>query len=100
MDEALNQIAQTAYERLAALRDQEADLKARLANIQKEKPQAEAAIDRVELLRSGGIKLPQFACVNCYVVHDRKTEMRPIASDSDVDLMRCRECGHEIEIHS
>ncbi len=94
----IRDIADTVYVRFAALRDQEADRKARLADTQKKKLELEAAVDRVELLRQGGVELPAYSCVNCYVFHDQISQMSQIPSDTGIDLFRCRTCEHEMEI--
>lgn len=80
------------------LRDEESNLKVRLADTQEKKAQLEAAVARAQSLLKGNVDLPQNPCINCYVFHERFSSMTPIPDVNGVNMFRCQTCGDELHI--
>ncbi len=95
LPEKLADIVETAEARLAKLNEEESRIKSRLAEMQPEKAELNAASERIELLRSGRHELIEYGCPNCYVFHGIDFEMTPMPSERDhVDLFRCHMSGY------
>jgi len=98
MNTELNEIAESLNTSLSNVQHQEATIKGHLSEVQQEKSETQAAIERINLYRSGSRPLAIDECLNCFIRHGRDSKMTAIQSDSGIDLFRCRECGHEIEV--
>jgi hypothetical protein len=89
-----NEIAQNAQSRLAALDQEEAEIDARIVEIQAERKNISLAAQRALDFR------PQvgtdFQCPRCWVDYERRARLLPIGGATSAgDHFRCRTCGFE-----
>jgi hypothetical protein len=94
----MQRIAEDVLLQFESLRDQEAELRARLAETMEQQEQLGSAVERAQSLLKGDVDLPKNPCVNCYVFHDRLSSMIPVADETAVSMFRCRTCGDELEV--
>jgi hypothetical protein len=93
----LKQLSQTTKDSLSRLVEQEATLNAELTVIQQEKEQMQAALDRIELIRSGEHDLGRYDCMYCFVLNGNTTEMKPTPSETDCLMLYCSGCERKFE---
>lgn len=79
--------------RNAILNQKKSDLEVELTNIQKE-------LDSLVPIKARAISyVPnKMLCPRCYIFEELAIEMKPIASESETDVFRCRHCSSEIEV--
>lgn len=50
------------------------------------------------ILRGNQFDARDARCPRCWIIDGKRVDMAPQPSETDNDLLRCRECGNEIEI--
>ncbi len=77
--------------------------------LEQEENKVRARLNEIEEMRSNFSKInthinsypppeSEYPCPACWMVDSVSREMKPVPSDSEVDIFRCSHCGLEIEV--
>jgi hypothetical protein len=91
-------ISEDVIQQFEALRDQEAELRVRLAETMEQKGRLWSAVERAQSLLKGDVELPQNPCISCYVFHEQLSSMNPVTDEIGVNKFRCHKCGDELRV--
>ena len=79
-----------------ALEQEENKVRARLNEIEEMRSNFAEVNARINSYPPSGSEYP---CSACWMVDSVSREMKPISSESEIDIFRCSHCGLEIEVN-
>ena len=96
LKQAALEIANNALERAKQLEPERAEIQMRLKTI-------EAMLDSASLCHERARNFVaqvgrDYQCPRCWIIHEAKTALTPIPSDTKDDRFRCDRCGISVEI--
>ena len=94
-DDFSKEVAEQVDNENKRLHNEKARLETELAKVDEQIFLAEQKKRRVVAYTSdGGL------CPYCFIHNNLSIEMKPIPSDSELDIMKCKHCSSELEIES
>ena len=95
-------LVQEAEQLSVSLERQGKAAEAKLVELHHQKAKLEAQVKTADLASQRLLKYPMvidgyFQCPSCWVQHEQRTTLRPIA-DVNEDILKCRSCGFSVSV--